>query len=60
MSLFRAALGEDESGWMASVPGVFQAGPVKAWLSQRDLPSPPARTFRQLWAERRSGEALRE
>jgi L-lactate dehydrogenase complex protein LldF len=27
-------------------------GPLKAWLSQRDLPPTPAKSFRQLWKER--------
>jgi hypothetical protein len=26
--------------------------PVKLWLSQRDLPPSPAKSFRQLWRER--------
>ena len=31
---------------------VLNVGPVRAWLSERDLPPPPARSFRQLWRQR--------
>ena len=41
-----------ESGWVRSVPGLLNVGPVRAWLSQRDLPPPPSRSFRQLWRQR--------
>jgi L-lactate dehydrogenase complex protein LldF len=30
----------------------FAVGPLKSWLSQRDLPVPPAKSFRELWNER--------
>jgi L-lactate dehydrogenase complex protein LldF len=30
----------------------FAFGPLKNWLSQRDLPVPPAKSFRDLWKER--------
>ena len=29
------------------------SGPLKAWLSQRDLPDPPKQSFRQQWRERK-------
>lgn len=32
--------------------GAFHVGPLRAWLSERDLPPPPPRTFRQLWRQR--------
>jgi L-lactate dehydrogenase complex protein LldF len=41
----------DGGGWVRSVP--IKVGPLNAWLSQRDLPSPPTKSFRQLWRERR-------
>jgi L-lactate dehydrogenase complex protein LldF len=31
---------------------LFAVGPLKNWLSQRDLPVPPAKSFRDLWKER--------
>src|SRR5580700_10464545 len=32
--------------WLRRVPAVFNLPPVSAWLSQRDLPPPPAKSFR--------------
>jgi L-lactate dehydrogenase complex protein LldF len=45
---------EGEDGWLRSVPGFMRVGPLAAWLSQRDLPAPAPKSFRQLWAERRA------
>jgi L-lactate dehydrogenase complex protein LldF len=42
----------DGGGWIRSVPSPLNVGPVKAWLSQRDLPPPPAKSFRQMWRQR--------
>jgi L-lactate dehydrogenase complex protein LldF len=41
-----------DSGWIRSLPPVLQVGPLKAWISQRDLPPPPAQSFRELWRKR--------
>lgn len=52
-SLFSSAIAtEDRDGWLRRVPAVFDAGPIRAWMSHRDLPIPPARTFRQMWRNR--------
>ncbi|HLK46670.1 MAG TPA: LutB/LldF family L-lactate oxidation iron-sulfur protein [Bryobacteraceae bacterium] len=41
-----------DGGWIRRVPALLNVGPLRAWLSQRDLPPPPARSFRQLWRRR--------
>lgn len=46
--------GQAGSGWIRT-PGLLGVGPVKNWLSQRDLPPPAAKSFRQLWRERKAG-----
>jgi L-lactate dehydrogenase complex protein LldF len=42
----------DDGRWIRTVSPVMNVPPVRAWLSQRDLPPPPAKSFRQLWRER--------
>lgn len=38
-----------EGRWLRDVPAPMSVGPVKAWLSERDLPPPPSKSFRELW-----------
>jgi L-lactate dehydrogenase complex protein LldF len=38
--------------WISSVPAPMNLPPVRAWLSQRDLPPPPAQSFREQWRRR--------
>ena len=47
-----AVLASDD-GWIRSAGPLLERGPLREWLSQRDLPPPPARTFRELWRARR-------
>ena len=50
----------DRSGWVRQPSELVNIGPVKSWLSQRDLPAPPPKTFRQLWRQRRKAAAGEE
>jgi L-lactate dehydrogenase complex protein LldF len=48
-----AGMAPAENGrWLRSVPAVIDVAPVRAWLSQRDLPPAPAKSFRELWRKR--------
>jgi len=42
----------DDGGWVRSVRTAIQPAPLRAWLSQRDLPPSPPKSFRQMWRER--------
>ncbi|MGA2135308.1 MAG: LutB/LldF family L-lactate oxidation iron-sulfur protein [Bryobacteraceae bacterium] len=39
-------------GWLRHAPALMNVPPVRAWLSQRDLPPAPAKSFRELWRRR--------
>ncbi len=41
-----------DGGWVRSVPAPMDVAPVRAWLSQRDLPPSPAKSFREMWRQR--------
>ncbi len=44
-------------GWAKHLPWFMNVGPVKGWSSERDIPEPAAKSFRQLWRERREAKA---
>ena len=48
-----ASMSPSEDGrWVRSVPPMMKLPPILAWLSRRDLPPAPAKSFRQLWRQR--------
>jgi len=54
--LAAAALAGQEE-YVRELPGLVNAGPAKAWASQRDVPAPAAQSFRDWWRQRRGGRA---
>jgi len=48
--LAAAAAPSTDGAWIRQMP--ISLGPVKAWLSARDLPPPPPKSFRDLWRNR--------
>jgi L-lactate dehydrogenase complex protein LldF len=51
-ALGHAVQGTGNSGWLREVPGSDLVPPLRGWLSERDLPPPPPRSFRQMWRSR--------
>jgi L-lactate dehydrogenase complex protein LldF len=51
-ALGHAIQGTGKSGWLREVPGSDRIPPLQGWLSERDLPPPPQRSFRQMWRSR--------
>ncbi len=53
LSLAAGLLASEEAGqsWLRRLPGLLNAGPLRAWLDYRDLPL-PGRSFRELWRRR--------
>jgi len=49
-----AVFPSEENVWARNLPPFLRAGPLKGWLSQRELPVPAAKSFRQLWKMRQS------
>jgi L-lactate dehydrogenase complex protein LldF len=41
-----------DGGWIRSVPAPMNVPPVRAWLSERDLPPAPSKSFREMWRRR--------
>jgi L-lactate dehydrogenase complex protein LldF len=41
--------------WLQHTPALMNIGPLRRWLSERDLPPLPAKRFRQLWRARIAG-----
>jgi L-lactate dehydrogenase complex protein LldF len=41
-----------DGGWVHNLPWFMNVGPAKGWFSQRDVPQPAPKSFRQLWRDR--------
>ena len=51
--------GDRSTGWVSSLPRIFKPKPIAGWLSQRDLPVPAPKQFRELWRERQAAKEAR-
>jgi L-lactate dehydrogenase complex protein LldF len=47
-----AAAPSGDGKWVRSVPTPMNLPPVRAWLSERDLPPSPSKSFREMWRTR--------
>lgn len=53
VAMVAAGMAPAENGrWLQRVPAVLDLPPVRAWLSQRDLPPAPGKSFREMWRKR--------
>jgi L-lactate dehydrogenase complex protein LldF len=52
MGKVAASMAPSGTGWVKSVPAPMNLAPVRAWLSQRDLPPSPSKSFREMWRKR--------
>jgi len=52
-AMVAGGMAPSENGrWLRRVPGLLNVPPVSAWLSQRDLPPAPPKSFREMWRKR--------
>lgn len=54
LGLMGSSIVSEEAGgkWLNRVPALLNYGPLRAWMSQRDLPRLPGQSFRRLWRTR--------